>query len=121
MKSFLPKLTGYEKYYEPLLPVPKFLARLARNFVFGLLCIAITLIIGMWGYHRLEHMPWIDAFVNAAMILSSMGPMAPLSSYYGKLFAGCYAIFCGIIFILTIGIIFSPVVHRFFHKFHLDE
>lgn len=120
-KKIQSKLSHFEKHNEPLLPFSKFIIRIVRSFMFGLLIIMATLFIGMWGYHALENMAWIDAFVNAAMILSSMGPLGQLQTFYGKLFAGWYAIFCGIIFILTMGVIFSPLVHRFLHKFHLDE
>jgi len=73
------------------------------------------------GYHCLEQLPWIDAFLNAAMILSGMGPVATLQTNAGKLFAGCYALFSGIALITILGIIFAPVVHRFLHKFHLED
>jgi hypothetical protein len=72
------------------------------------------------GYHGLEKLPWIDAFLNAAMILSGMGPVATLQTNAGKLFAGCYALFSGLALISIIGIIMAPVVLRFLHKFHLD-
>jgi hypothetical protein len=111
----------FEKHQDPLLPIHKFVMRLIGSIIVGLLLIIIALGLGMVGYHHYEHMSWIDAFVNAAMILSGMGPLGPLSTYGGKLFAGCYAIFSGLAFILIISIVFAPVVHRFFHKFHLDD
>jgi len=74
----------------------------------------------MLGYHWLEHMRWIDAFANAAMILSGMGPIDPLKTDGGKLFAGLYAIYSGLAVILIAGVVFAPVVHRFLHRFHLD-
>ena len=93
---------------------------LIRNFVFGVIIIAAALFIGMFGYHTTEHMPWIDAFINASMILSGMGPVSPLTTFYGKLFAGCYALFSGLIFIITVAIIFAPIMDRFFRKIHLE-
>ena len=75
--------------------------------------------LGMAGYHYLEKLAWLDAFVNAALILSGMGPLAPLQTPAGKLFAGCYALFSGLAFITTMGVVFAPVFHRFIHKFHL--
>ena len=75
----------------------------------------------MIGYHHFENQSWLDAFVNAAMILSGMGPLTPLQTSAGKLFAGFYALFSGLAFITTVGIILAPVVHRFFHKFHLEH
>jgi hypothetical protein len=97
------------------------LTHLARNAFFGILFIAIALFVGMLGYHYCEEMSWIDAFVNAAMILSGMGPMGPLHSASGKLFAGTYALFSGLAFIAIIALIFYPLIHRFFRKIHVDE
>lgn len=110
----------FEKRHEPLAPTTIFILRLIRAVIFGLLLIALGECIGMMGYHHFENMSWIDAFINAAMILSGMGPVSALTSTTGKLFAGFYALFSGLVFILIIGIIFAPVLHRFFHKFHLD-
>jgi hypothetical protein len=104
----------------PLLPRRDYLARLARSLGLGLAIIAICLGIGMVGYHCLEGLSWIDAFLNAAMILSGMGPAVTLQTNAGKLFAGCYALFSGLALISIIGIIMAPVVLRFLHKFHLD-
>jgi hypothetical protein len=75
----------------------------------------------MMGFHVFAKLPWIDAFVNAAMILSGMGPVATLQTDAGKIFAGGYALFSGIALITIMGIIFAPVVHRFLHKFHLED
>ena len=74
----------------------------------------------MFGYRLFEHMSWIDAFVNAAMILSGMGPVSTLQTNEGKLFAGSYALFSGLAFIIVVGLFVAPVIHRFLHKFHLD-
>lgn len=109
----------FEAHSEPLLSRSRFLIRLAISLSFGLLIIAIALGIGMMGYHHFENMSWVDAFVNASMILSGMGPLTPLLTVGGKVFAGFYALFSGLAFILIIGLIFSPIIHRFFHKFHL--
>jgi len=95
--------------------------RLVRSIVFSLLIIAVALYVGMWGYHYYENMSWVDAFVNAAMILSGMGPLTPLNTAAGKVFAGFYALFSGLAFIAIIGVLFAPIIHRFFHKFHLDD
>lgn len=75
----------------------------------------------MAGYHYYESMSWVDAYVNAAMILSGMGPVNPLQTDAGKIFAGSYALFSGIVFLVVIAVIFAPVIHRFLHKFHLEE
>ncbi len=80
-----------------------------------------SLFLGMCGYHYFEGMTWVDAFVDAAMILSGMGPVSPLHTSAGKVFAGSYALFSGIVFLVTVAIVFSPVIHRFFHKFHIQD
>ena len=98
-----------------------FLTHLARNAIFSLLFIAVALFIGMLGYHSFEDMSWIDAYVNAAMILSGMGPLTPLHTFSGKLFAGFYALFSGLAFIAIIALMFAPLVHRFFRKIHLEN
>ena len=110
-----------EKIYKPLMPTYKFIVQVIRSSVMGLGVIAAAQFVGMLGYHLFEGMSWIDSFVNAAMILSGMGPLNPLQTTAGKLFAGFYALFSGLAFILIIGIIFAPIVHRFLHRFHLNE
>jgi hypothetical protein len=110
----------FETRSKPLLPRPSYYARLARSATIGLAVIAIALGAGMLGYHHFEDMPWIDAFANAAMILSGMGPLATLTTAKGKLFAGFYALFSGLVFVVVMGIVFAPVVHRFMHRFHLE-
>jgi len=110
----------FENRRSPLLPRRAFFARLARSFGVGLAVVAVCLGVGMAGYHHFEKLSWIDAFANAAMILSGMGPLAPLQTNAGKIFAGCYALFSGLAFISIVGIVLAPVMHRFFHKFHLD-
>jgi hypothetical protein len=110
----------FEHRKAPLLPRPAFVARFARSAGLGLLVILGSLLLGMIGYHVTENMPWIDAFANAAMILSGMGPLTELHTTVGKLFAGAYALFSGLAIIVIVGITFAPVVHRFLHKFHLE-
>lgn len=87
----------------------------------GLLVIAFALSIGMVGYRAFEPMSWVDAFVNAAMILSGMGPVSQLQTDGGKIFAGCYALFSGLAFLTSLGIIIAPAFHRFLHRFHVEE
>lgn len=96
------------------------LSRLARSICLGLFLIFIALMMGMFGYHSLENMTWIDAFVSAAMILSGMGPMGELHTSAGKIFAGSYALFSGLFFIAVVGIILAPVAQHFFKKIHLE-
>jgi hypothetical protein len=111
----------FEHHSKPLLSRPAFYKRLARGAGIGFLVVAAALSVGMLGYHSFEQMPWVDAFVNAAMILSGMGPVGELKTDGGKIFAGCYALFSGLAFITSLGIVFAPVFHRFLHKFHAEE
>jgi hypothetical protein len=87
----------------------------------GLALIAASLAVGMLGYHYIAGQTWPDSFLNAAMILSGMGPIGDLKSTAAKIFAGSYALYSGLALILIAGIILSPVVHRFLHKFHLES
>ena len=82
--------------------------------------IVFSLSIGIFGYHWLGGLSWIDAFLDASMILSGMGPLSPLHTDAAKLFAGCYAIYCGIMLIATTGVIFAPLIHRSLHQFHIE-
>ena len=110
----------FEPRKKPLLPRPAFYARLARSLALAVAIVLASLGIGMAGYHGFEGLPWLDAFLNAAMILSGMGPVAPIQTTGGKLFAGCYALFSGLALITTLAVVFAPLFHRFLHKFHLD-
>jgi hypothetical protein len=110
----------FEHRRQSLLPTRLFFVRLGRSAIVGLTIIAGSLIIGMAGYHYFEKLSWLDAFVNAAMILSGMGPLEPLKTNAGKVFAGCYALYSGLALITSAAVIFAPVVHRFLHKFHLQ-
>lgn len=80
-----------------------------------------SLFIGILGYHYTENMSWLDSFVNASMILSGMGPLDPLHHDSGKLFAGFYALYSGIIFLIAMAIVFSPIYHRFVRRIHLED
>jgi hypothetical protein len=110
----------FEHHASPLLPRKAFFWRLGQSLLIGCGLLAVALGIGMMGYHYLEHLPWLDAFVNAAMILSGMGPLVPLQTSAGKFFAGCYALFSGLLFLTVAGIILAPIGHRLMHKFHLE-
>jgi len=111
----------FEHHSKPLLPRKVYYQRLAHHAMLGIMVIAVSLGLGMIGYHVFEKLPWVDAFVNAAMILSGMGPVATLQTDAGKIFAGCYALFSGLTLVAILGIIFAPVVHRSLHKFHLED
>jgi hypothetical protein len=85
----------------------EFLARLARVAGTALVLVSVSLLIGMVGYHALEGLPWIDAFLNTSMLLGRMGPVNPLTSYGGKLFAGLFALYCGLVVILVAGLLLA--------------
>jgi hypothetical protein len=110
----------FEHRTSPLLPRKAFFRRLGQSLLIGCSLLAVALGIGIIGYHFLEQLGWLDAFVNAAMILSGMGPLTPLQTSAGKLFAGCYALFSGLLFLTVAGIILAPIGHRLMHKFHLE-
>ncbi len=110
----------FEHRNKPLLPRRAFYARLAGSLGLAFGIVLVSLAIGMAGYRGFEKLSWLDAFLNAAMLLSGMGPVAQVQTTAGKLFAGCYALFCGLALITTVAVIFAPVFHRFLHKFHLE-
>jgi hypothetical protein len=110
----------YERMSQPLLPRRRFLRRLAASSAVGLTLIAISLLVGMAGYHWLVALSWVDAYENAAMILSGMGPVATPETWGGKVFAGTYALYSGIALLATTAVVFAPVVHRFLHYLHAD-
>lgn len=112
----------FEHHQSPLVSRRVFLTRLANHIGVGLCLIAVSLTIGMLGYHYIEDMSWIDAFANACMILSGMGPLGPtLQTTAGKLFASFYALYSGLALITIVGIMLAPAVHRLFHRFHLES
>ena len=114
-------LLDYESRHQPLAPVPRYVMRVLASLFIALLLIGGSLFGGMWGYAHFEGMSWLDAFLNASMILSGMGPADQLKTDAGKLFAGCYALYSGLVIVLASGIMLAPVVHRILHRFHVDE
>jgi hypothetical protein len=110
----------YEHRNEPLLELKAFIFRLVRHgfLAFGL--IAGSLFIGMAGYHFFEGLSWLDSLVNASMLLGGMGPVNPLQTTAGKLFASFYALYSGMVFLIAAGVVFAPVFHRVMHHFHLE-
>ena len=112
----------FEHISKPILARPQFISRLMRAVLLGLGLIAVSLAIGMAGYlYFFPKMDWADAFVNAAMILSGMGPLAAPETTAAKIFSGCYAIYSGLMLVMSAGVVFAPLVHRFLHKLHADE
>ena len=112
----------YESRHAPLATRAVFRRRVVRHFTIAMLLIGGSLLVGILGYRLLEGMPWIDAYLNAAMLLGGMGPVEPsLHTAAGKLFAGLYAMYSGMVVIAAASIILAPMFHRFVHRFHLEE
>jgi hypothetical protein len=114
-------LLDYESRHQPLAPMQRYVLRVLASFLIAILLIGGSLFAGMWGYAHFEGMSWLDAFLNASMILSGMGPADQLKTDAGKLFAGCYALYSGLVIVLASGIVLAPIVHRILHRFHVDE
>ena len=93
--------------------------RRAARYAFGL--VAVTLAIGIVGYHALEDLAWLDAFHQAAMLLSGMGPVVDVKTPAGKIFDGIYALFCGVILLASTALLFAPIIHRLLHRFHIED
>lgn len=110
----------FEHRKQPLLPQRKFIQRQLIYILVAFGMIIGSVILGMLGYHYFENMPWVDALLNASMILGGMGPVNTLRTEAGKLFASFYALYSGIIFLVVVGVIFVPLYHRFLHRFHLE-
>jgi hypothetical protein len=110
----------YERHDEPLISRKTYLRRIARSGGLASATILAALFLGVSGYHWIEGLPWVDSILNAAMILGGMGPVAELHTTAGKLFAAAYALFSGLMFIMVAGLLFAPVIHRFFHIFHME-
>jgi len=111
----------YEHHKQPLAKRSVFAKRLGLNGITGLTLLVFSLGIGMTGYHFLEGLSWIDSLLNASMILGGMGPVAPLQTVAGKLFASFYALYSGVILLASVGILAAPIFHRFLHHFHLAD
>jgi hypothetical protein len=111
----------FEHKSEALLPLPAFFARLMRNGILAGAIILVALLIGVAGYHWLGPLPWLDALVNASMILGGMGPVDPIHTVAGKWFESIYALFSGVAFLTSAGVFFAPLLHRLMHRFHLEE
>jgi hypothetical protein len=104
-----------------LAPFRTFIRRMVYSLAIGFTILIISLGLGMAGYCHFEKMSLVDAYENAAMILSGMGPVDTMTTMEGKIFAGTYALFSGIIFLVVIAIIVAPIFHRFFHRFLIND
>jgi hypothetical protein len=107
------------KKHQPLTK-RQFLMRMANHLAAALILMIASILFGMSGYMFFEHLSWIDAFLNASMLLGGMGPVNSPVTEGGKLFAGFYALYAGLVFIVSAAIILTPVMHRILHRFHWD-
>jgi hypothetical protein len=114
-------LFAYERRHHPLLPWHAFKRRLMVNLAVGGVVIAVSLLVGMAGYCGFEGLNATDSFLNAAMILSGMGPVNHVQSEGGKIFAGLYALYSGLAVLAVAGLVFAPLVHRLLHRFHAED
>jgi hypothetical protein len=110
----------FEHKSEPLLTRWQFVARLGKHFAASLVIVSGSLLIGSAGYHYFGHLPWLDALLNAAMILTGMGPVDRMENPAGKFFATFYALYSGIAFLSIVAVLVAPVIHRVIHKLHID-
>lgn len=115
------RLFNFEHRSKPLITRKAYYSRQLRFLLYALILLSCSLGIGMIGYKWCTGMPWIDAFLNASMILTGMGPIAVMESPGAKFFAGTYALFSGVIFLSTVAVMFAPLVHRLLHLMHIDE
>jgi hypothetical protein len=111
----------YEHKGQPVISRAAFLRRLATSAGLGIALFAVSLFIGMVGYRVTEGLSWIDAFLNASMLMGGEGPLDHERNTAGKLFEGFYALYSGLAVISIAGVIFAPVVHRFLHKLHKER
>jgi hypothetical protein len=111
----------YESKHKPPASPRVFRQRMARHVSFVLLLLGLSTAIGMWGYEHFEHLAWRDAFLNTSMLLGGMGPVDPLRTDGGKLFAGVFALYAGVVFLFSAGLLIAPIAHRILHKFHWES
>lgn len=111
----------FEHRSEKLVPWSVFARRMAVSSLVLLVSLSLALGIGVVGYHELANLSWVDSVLNASMILTGMGPIAPMTTTAAKLFASAYALFSGVVFLSSVGLLLAPVFHRILHTFHLDE
>lgn len=115
------RMFHYEQRGQRLLPRRRFIGRLLAHFTLSLALVAASLLLGMAGYHHYERLGWTDAFLNASMLLGGMGPVNNPQTEAGKIFAGTYALYSGMIFLIAFGFLLAPVLHRILHRFHWED
>jgi hypothetical protein len=111
----------YEQKSEPPLLRKFFARRMCQHALIAIGLVAFSLAIGIAGYMCFEHLSTVDAFLNASMLLGGMGPVNAPVTTLGKLFAGCFALYAGLVFIVTAALLFTPLLHRLMHHFHWDD
>jgi hypothetical protein len=111
----------YETRRQRPLSIAQYARRLALHVLAASALLAVSLGVGMLGYHSFEHLSWLDAFLNSSMLLGGMGPLESPQSSGGKLFAGLYALYSGLVFLVMVAVIFAPILHRLMHRFHWSE
>ena len=111
----------FEHYSKPLIPQADYHRRVVGAAGTALLLIVVSLAVGMVGYNAIEGQPWVDAYLSAAMIFSGMGPVGEPLTSSGKLSAGSYALYSGFVALICVGVLGAPVLHRFLHRFHIEE
>lgn len=111
----------FEHYKHTLLPFNKFVYRLLRSLLLGAMLVVLFIGIGMLGFHYLEGLCWLESYVEATMFFGGMGTAVPIVTWWGRLFAGTYALLCPFCLVIAISILLTPFLHRFLHKFHIDS
>jgi len=111
----------YESRRVPPLPGRHFARRVAAHFIVAQSLVAASLLGGMAGYRHYERLSWVDAFLNTSMLLGGMGPVNPPRTDAGKIFAGCFALYAGLVFLIVAAVLVAPLLHRVLHKFHWNE
>jgi hypothetical protein len=111
----------FERKSEPVVPVRRFVRRMALSCLVAAAIVGCALSVGVLGYHAFARLRWIDSLLNATMILTGMGPVDPMPDDGAKLFASLYALFCGVVFLSAVGVVLAPVFHRVLHRFHMDD
>ena len=111
----------YESKRQPLISRKRFHHRMVQHGGIAMLLVTGSLGIGMVGYRMFENLPWLDALLNTAMLLGGMGPVDPPKTAGGKIFASAFALYAGLLFIVTAALLFTPVLHRLMHRFHVED
>jgi hypothetical protein len=112
---------GYEPKAHPPIPRERFVRRILLHAAVAVAVLVFSLALGMVGYTYFEHLAWRDAFLNAAMLMGGMGPVDAPHTDGGKVFAGFYALYAGLVFLAAAGLVLAPIMHRLMHKFHWQQ